>query len=100
MKVQVKVIIEVNDHDGYCSDGENEYKSNEYIEDVVIPEHFQHFILENRIDDFSWELVLGHLIPKLNNWGSGYCNIGWGQKYGLSRHDYRLTVLECKIIEQ
>lgn len=101
MYLKLNVLREINDHDGYCSDAENEYTQETFTEYVTMPEVFEHFILENKINEFNWELVLGHLVPKLNIDGSCYCEVGeMGITSGLSQHDYRFTILSYEIISK
>lgn len=90
--VDLEVLREINDHDGYCSGAENEYTAEIIKTTVQMPKGYS----ANTIWTYKWnhDRELKHLIPELGG-GSGYCEIGEeGERHGLNCHDYRLTVLK------
>lgn len=100
MKAVVEYTLEVSDHDGYCSGGDCEYKKESKMYIIDVPDVLKDTpegVLENP-QEYDWSVHLPK--PKLNNYGSGYCNISQkAQDAGLERHDYKITVTKVEIVQ-
>ena len=93
-------LLEISDHDGYCSGNECEYESIIKIFYCNIPLEYNHYpvctILDN--NEYNWEQIL--LIPKINDDGSGYCELcEESKKANLYGHDYRYSIILVEIVE-
>jgi len=81
-RVKVTCKLEISDHDGYCSDNENEY-----TEKVITK-----LLLNAELSTIEREFT-----PNLNEDGSNYCNINKkAVEAGLGRHDWRITVMNVE----
>ena len=83
---------EISDHDGYCSGGECELSTRIYnkiveVDDNEINNDLQYYI------KYADDVII-------NEDGSYYCDLGDDAKIaGLGPHDYRITVLNVKLVD-
>ena len=101
MLVRITAILETNDHGGYCSDGDCEYKKKIVKVNTIVPESMYRptigVELIGRVwgDTYNWTKHLP--VPKINVAGSGYCSCNIVN--GVGQHKYKYTVKSAKIIE-
>ena len=103
--IQLEILFEINDHDGYCSSDECHYNSYTKIVNVKNKPYWfdQLVIIDNKIqncDSYDWISYLDDDdIPKLNTDGSYYCaNSKESISHGLLVHDYHHTVINAILI--
>jgi hypothetical protein len=106
--IKIKFSVETSDHDGYCSDAENEYYDNEYNVNIVFDEKYYSYDklrdgIKKIIDEIEkfcdepncfnkYRRQLKDLIPNICT-GSGYCNNSYESiQHGLDIHDYRISM--------
>lgn len=125
-KLEIRFLIQISDHDGYCSDAENEYFERQ--NSVLIPFSTPSFSLKelktnvdeiieevkffcddlataNIYDDFDalsesnlYYAQLKHLIPNVSG-DSYYCgNSTESGQHGLKAHDYRISIIGYQCI--
>lgn len=94
-KVKVKAKLEIADHDGYCSGGECEYSCSikEYIIDAP-------YYTPNDTSDLNLQYLIDLLPePKIDTWGSGYCDLSDECKLNdLYKHSHKYTILEVTVL--
>lgn len=95
--------LEMNDHDGYCSDDDCEYTKQIIKVNVIVPEKYKEHPV-GKIDDTNehkwayhhmWAKYLP--LPEVNICGSGYCKFH-NPKGGVGQHQYRYTIKKVEII--
>ncbi len=101
MLVRITAELETNDHCGYCSDGDCEYKKKIVKVNTIVPKS----IYKPRIDDeltgrfwgdtYNWTKHLP--VPNININGSDYCSCNVIN--GVGKHKYKYTVKSVKVIE-
>ena len=109
-KARVNVLLEMSDHDGYCSDNECEYWSKEKEIVIEVPDEYEDeplgFIEE--IDQEKWNKILPYPeeeyetnYPEAHRYAlSGYCdNDPESEEKGLGKHDYRYTIHSVEIFD-
>ena len=91
--------LETNDHDGYCSSEECEYKKKIIKANIAVPDHYDGFPvgeIKEYLDVYKWA---NHLpVPKVNVEGSEYCRFVKPEG-GVGKHEYRYTIKKVNIIE-
>lgn len=92
--------LETNDHDGYCSSEECEYKKKIVKANIAVPDRYGSWPLGEIEDKYlkihKWA---NHLpVPEVNVQGSGYCRYNC-PKGGVGQHEYRYTIKKVEIIE-
>ena len=92
--------LETNDHDGYCSSEECEYKKKIVKANIAVPDHYGSCpvgeIKDEYLKYYNWA---NHLpVPEVNVDGSGYCRFV-KPKGGIGQHEYRYTIKKVDIIE-
>ena len=92
--------LETNDHDGYCSSEECEYKKKIVKMNIVVPDRCCLYpvgeIKNEYLDDYKWA---NHLpVPEVNVEGSEYCRYHCPEG-GVGKHEYRYTIKKVNIIE-
>ena len=92
--------LETNDHDGYCSSEECEYKKKIVNANIAVPDHYGSCPVGELKDEYlklyKWT---NHLpVPEVNVEGSEYCRYHC-PKGGVGKHEYRYTVKKVNIIE-
>jgi hypothetical protein len=92
--------LETNDHDGYCSSEECEYKKKIVKANIAVPDRYDSCPLGEIKDEYlkyyNWA---NHLpVPEVNVDGSGYCRFV-KPKGGIGQHEYRYTIKKVDIIE-
>lgn len=101
MRVRITSKLETSDHDGYCSEGECEYKVKTKSHVVDLPIEYKNYP-EGKLVNFdefgiNWEDFLP--TPELSD-GSCYCDLSTESvANGLNRHEYRYTILSIEIIK-
>lgn len=97
-RIRIKYLLQISDHDGYCSGNECDYEEFVYKKEIaILPEDFEDD--ENKIfkDLTYYEKFLEH--PQLNNCCSYYCEASKeASDHNLDIHDYRITILSIKMI--
>jgi hypothetical protein len=94
-RVCLHVLIEINDHDGYCSGSENEYEKRTHFVEAEVPEGTA--LTDTRVE--TWWAHVKHLEPKIleDPRQSAYCTVGAeGFAQGLNCHDFRMTILNIE----
>jgi hypothetical protein len=115
--IKFKVIIEISDHDGYCSNGQMTpyyifvnkcvYECDEYYVDIDISKKYNIDKLQNKIEKIKKEIKMyiedktstskyedeiKYLKPILNK-GSMYCDLSEEcKKHGMDKHECRVSV--------
>jgi hypothetical protein len=109
LKLRITAKLETSDHDGYCSEGECEYKviKKSYVVDLPdeLIEIFKGTYDDisdklNELDelDFDWETLLPR--PDINRNGSYWCERSSEvSANNLERHTYKYTISSVKIID-
>lgn len=92
--------LETNDHDGYCSSEECEYKKKIVKMNIAVPDHYGSCpvgeIKDEYLKHYNWA---NHLpVPKVNVEGSEYCRFVKPEG-GVGKHEYRYTIKKVNIIE-
>lgn len=92
--------LETNDHDGYCSSEECEYKKKIVKANIAVPDRYDSCPLGELKDEYlklhKWA---NHLpVPEVNVQGSEYCRYNF-PKGGVGQHEYRYTIKKVEIIE-
>ena len=92
--------LETNDHDGYCSSEECEYKKKIVKANIAVPDHYGSCpvgeIKDEYLKLYKWA---NHLpVPEVNVEGSEYCRYNC-PKGGVGPHEYRYTIKKVEIIE-
>lgn len=107
-KLNLQILRQINDHDGYCSDAENEYTEETLIYYVDIPEEYRLLPVGTNITNMLIDKELFHIAPAISrelyptvykDCGFGYCGVGEGAKYDLGVHDFRLTIISATIVD-
>lgn len=92
--------LETNDHDGYCSSEECEYKKKIVKTNIAVPDRYYSCPVGELKDEYlklyKWA---NHLqVPELNVEGSEYCRYHC-PKGGVGPHEYRYTIKKVEIVE-
>ena len=92
--------LETNDHDGYCSSEECEYKKKIVKVNIAVPDRCCLYpvgeIKNEYLDVYKWA---NHLpVPEVNVEGSEYCRYHCPEG-GVGKHEYRYTIKKVDIIE-
>lgn len=92
--------LETNDHDGYCSSEECEYKKKIVKTNIAVPDRYYSCpvgeLEAKYLELHEWA---NHLpVPEVNVEGSGYCRFV-KPKGGVGQHEYRYTIKKVNIIE-
>lgn len=102
MKVKIIYVDETSDHDGYCSDGECEYKKEIITRLVAVPEMYKNHPpgVISKLSEFDWTCLLKK--PNVDDeLGSLYCDLSPEcEANGLIQHDYRQTVIYVEIVDK
>lgn len=102
-KVRVKALLEMSEHDGYCSGNECEYTSKEKVIVIPVPQRYQDAPLGllTEIDQEVWNQILpGPVKEERSYHQSGWCsNDPEADKRRLFNHDYRYTVYSVEIFD-
>ena len=106
-RVTFKYLVEIVDHDGYCSGEDCEYESKIETVTVSIPagedaeniEKLSKSELVKYLPLIPTTIWKGGRQVDLENMPSarqsGYCRLqGQAKKSGIARHDYRITILK------
>lgn len=101
MKAVIEYVLEVSDHDGYCSGEECDYKQESKMYIIDVPDDLKDVpegVYENPAR-YDWTPYLPR--PKINQFGSGYCHISTKAQYArLERHDYRFNIIRVEFVEE
>lgn len=99
-QILITALLEISDHDGYCSGDECEYTSRQIIHLCEIPEQYLNEEI-GKIVDYEEDDWLKYLPdPELNTSESGYCELSEeSESAGLSIHDYRYTIISIEIVD-
>jgi hypothetical protein len=97
---RITATLETNDHDGYCSSEECEYKKKIVKANIPVPDRYDSRPLGELEDKYlklhEWA---NHLpVPEVNVEGSEYCRFV-KPKGGVGPHEYRYTIKKVEIIE-
>jgi hypothetical protein len=97
MRVKIFYELEINDHDGYCSGEECDYKK--IRKSAVVnyqPKNDQKISVRTE----NWEEYLP--VPPVRGGGSDYCHITQEAKeaYMLNVHSHRYTVLKVEEVDR
>lgn len=97
MKVKIIAILEISDHDGYCSGEECEYTKETIEKTIIFPDELKN--TDNiTVDCHNWIQYLEE--PTLND-GSGYCDLSAEcVENNLGIHDYRYNVIAVELINE
>lgn len=108
--VRVTALLEMSEHDGYCSGNECEYTSKETVIVIDVPHEYNDaplgFIEE--IDQEEWNKIIPYPdeeyetnYPEADRYAlSGYCdNDPESEERGLGKHDYRYTIHSIEIFD-
>lgn len=92
--------LEMNNHDGYCSDDDCVYTKKTVKTNIVVPDMYcSHPVGELNDKYLKLHEWANHLpLPKVNIGGSGYCRFN-KEKGGIGQHEYKYTIKNVKIIE-
>jgi len=92
--------LETNDHDGYCSSEECEYKKKIIKTNIPVPDRYDSCPLGELKDEYlKYHNWANHLpVPEVNVEGSEYCRYHC-PKGGVGKHEYRYTIKKVDIIE-
>ena len=100
MLLKIKYIVEISDHDGYCSGGECEFQVKRRTKIVTCP-FMPDYEVGSKIP--LWEYDFATLLPpwaKLNVFGSNYCKTSEESKeHNLHGHDYRYVVYSVRRVD-
>ncbi len=97
-RVSITALLEISDHDGYCSGEECDYTSRQIVHLCDIPKGVQKDCTDETLNQYDWTQCLPQ--HELNDGGSGYCdNSAECEDAGLSRHDYKYTILKVEFVE-
>ncbi len=98
--VKITAILEINDHDGWCSGEECEYTRKTVKTVIPVPEKYKNQplgeIVVEKGNATEWTKYLK--LPNINLHGSGYCRCHI-PKGGVGKHQYRYTIKNVVIIE-
>jgi hypothetical protein len=92
--------LETNDHDGYCSSEECEYKKKIIKMNIPVPDNY-YMCYPGELDERQKKIHnwANHLpVPEVNVEGSEYCKYHC-PKGGVGPHEYRYTIKKVEIIE-
>jgi hypothetical protein len=97
---RITATLETNDHDGYCSSEECEYKKKIVKVNIAVPDRCCLYpvgeIKNEYLDVYKWA---NHLpVPEVNVEGSEYCRFVKPEG-GVGKHEYRYTIKKVNIIE-
>ena len=97
---RITATLETNDHDGYCSSEECEYKKKIVKVNIAVPDRCCLYpvgeIKDAYLDIYKWA---NHLpVPEVNVEGSEYCRYHCPEG-GVGKHEYRYTIKKVNIIE-
>lgn len=97
VSVNITYTQEISDHDGYCSDGECEYRTEDLTILTTVKLSDIKLDTEGNIIDLQFFQQYVPL-PKVKMEGSGYCDNSEEAKVnGIDCHDYRITVIGVKL---
>lgn len=102
-KVQLTVQWETSDHDGYCSDEECEYNSDEIIEYFDIPNQYKNCPIGTKLPTDIWRVELQKKGYKMDLGSGGlyFCALSHESEiHELDLHEGRATVLRAIIIDE
>ena len=103
-RVLVKIVINIADHDGYCSDSECQLRTEKVKLKINICDFpiLRKYLQDGGdINDFKWNY--DEYFPSLNkqikSYGSGYCSLSreCSQLY-LKVHSYDVASIKAKVI--
>ncbi len=114
-KARVKALLEMSEHDGYCSGEECDYTTMEKEFIIPVPEEYRNTppgsLVE--IDQDIWSVALPFPAEEYKEYRSDirwhyqgyyqshYCRIHpTAEARGLAKHDYRYKVLSVEIWEE
>jgi hypothetical protein len=92
-------VLETNDHEGYCSGDECEYKRKIVKKKILVPEQYKELQVGKiqHVKEYKWA---NHLpLPDINVYGSDYCRCDYKKSHRLERHCYRYTIQKVEIVE-
>jgi len=97
---RIMATLETNDHDGYCSSEECEYKKKIVKMNIPVPDRYDSCPLGELKDEYlKYHNWANHLpVPEVNVEGSEYCRYHC-PKGGVGPHEYRYTIKKVEIIE-
>ena len=101
-QAKIYALLEVSDHDGYCTDNECDYSTSHSTYYVDIPNGFENHPTGLLNDDdiylYNWIGLLPK--PHINDCGSYYCDESeQAMDANLDRHDYRYTIFTIEIVD-
>ena len=98
-KIKIEAILEISDHDGYCTDNECTYSKKTTTHYIDAPLIFKHYPIGPIINSkYDWVTFLP--TPDINMSGSYYCKEDYSvKKAGLNCHDYKYTITSIEIVE-
>lgn len=110
LKILITALLEISDHDGYCSGNECEYTLRKIVHLCDVPEEYQDYEVgklekeeeKEEWSDKEWSEYWIHYLPEqeVNTHESYYCELNPGcESVGLERHDYRYTILNVEIVD-
>jgi hypothetical protein len=101
-KVEIKALLEICDHCGYCSGEDTKYSSKEITKFFDLPDNFKDPSTWGSIENHDWVTELNDKYPPKmcdDSMQSGYCDLDMkSRKAGLSQHEYKFTVLSVTVI--
>lgn len=107
-KVLITVLLEISDHDGYCSGEECEYESKQIVHLCDVPEEYENCEIgtlnKNDLSDEKWSQYWIDYLPEYNDFavcaGSYYCDLSKDcENAELERHDSKYTILSVEIVD-
>lgn len=92
-KIRLRVRIEINDHDGYCSGSENEYNCYMKTLMVDVPEDYP---FDHELVEHDWGEQLVKITPRVHG-ESMYCENSSHAQHKMDAHCTRLTVISAEM---
>lgn len=99
-QLKITVILEISDHDGYCSDGDCEYSKKFVSKLIPIPQHFPSDLkVGTFLDEDSSYWIQFFEVPHLHD-DSMYCGLSHeSEMHNLGRHEYRYTPYTVEVVD-
>ena len=104
-QIEITILVQLNDHDGYCSGAENEYTEEIKSYYMDVPEEYKDHPIGTNLTDYyfniySYSEYPESWIPVIKADGSGYCeNSQHAEKHGLNKHDYKISIGKAIIVD-
>jgi hypothetical protein len=97
--VRITAVLEISDHDGHCSDNENEYTRKIVRRVVDIPANID--LDDEALVASNYSSLEQYLeAPRVRLGGSGYCGVSQkSRRAGLDKHEYAYTIQDVERME-